>query len=287
MQIDHFNQHSSGFGISPEAFMARSSGPFRPSITFNADSGAGDGGDSSGGSDPTPESGEDTSGLKNALAAERKRANDAEKQYKQLQQSLEGIDPAAAKQAMESVKKFQEQQEAWNQKETELTNKLSDDFNRKLSATSKEAENWKGQYQDLLMRTLAQQAYESAGGRGGGSDDGITFFDAFFNNVRGQLRLGEKGQLEVVDGNGARIFSKKNTAEPMSANEFFSSQSNHAVYSHYFRADNNSKGGGMQPGAGNYKQAGVRYIDRSNIAALSEPGVLEAIAKGDGSVIVR
>jgi len=273
--------------MAPEAFVGKS-GLFRPAIAFESDNGAGG---NSGGTDPSPSgdnSGEDLTGLKNALAAERKRASEAEKQFKQLQSSFDGIDPTAAKQAMENYKKLQEQQEAWNQKETELTNQLNEGFNRKLQTASQETETWKGKYNDLLTRTLAQQAYEAAGGRAGGSEDGITYFDAFFNNIKGQLKLNDKGQLEVIDGTGARIFSKKNTSDPMGANEFFAGYSTHPVFSHLFAAQGNSKGGGMQPGTGSYKGNGnVTVIDRNDIEALSRPGVLEAIAKGDGSVIVR
>lgn len=277
-----------GFGMSPEALLATPNRLFRPAIAFNADDGTGgEGGTQPPPENPNPGNGEDVSGLKNALAAERKRAAEAEKQFKQLQQSFDGIDPTAAKQALDNYKKLQQQQEAWNQKETELSTRLNEEFDRKLKSASQETEGWKGRYNDLLTRTLAQQAYEAAGGRIGG-DDSISFFDAFYNNVKGQLRLNEKGQLEVVDGTGARIFSKKNTNDPMQANEFFASHSEHPVFSHYFQAANSSKGGGMQPGAGNYRGNGsVRVIDRGDSVALSEPGVLEAIAKGDGSVIVR
>lgn len=232
--------------------------------------------------------GEDVTGLKNALSAERKRASESEKQLKQLQLAYEGVDPAVAKQAQDRLKQLQQQQEEWNQRETQLKNTLTEDFNRRHSEAQKTAQGWQEKYEGLLKRTLAEQAYQSAGGRSGGADDGMTFFDSFFNNVSASLRLNEKGQLEVVDGTGARIFSKKNTSEPMNPMEFFNGFTQHPVFGYCFAAQGNSRGGGMQPGSSNVARNGsVRVIDRSDLSALSEPGVIEALAKGDGSVVLR
>ena len=265
---------------------------FRPQqdLAPNAE-GGGEGG--SGAPAATPpaaenQTGEDLTGLKNALAAERKRASQLDTEYKQYKAAFEGIDPEVAKQAATKLAQLQANQEEWNQKETALKTSLQEEFNRQITKEKETAKTWQEKHDGLLTRTLAQQAYEAAGGQSGGSDDGTTFFDAFFNNVKGGLRLNEKGQVEVVDGTGARRFSAKNSAEPRSAAEFFAGYSSHPVYSHFFAPQKNSKGGGMQPGAGTQKHNGtVRVIDRHDTSSLSDPGVIEALAKGDGSVIIR
>jgi hypothetical protein len=250
-----------------------------------------EGGGEGGGVPPTTPpapAGEDVSGLKSALAKERQLKTQFESQFKALQASFEGIDPVAAKQALDNYQKLTAQQEEWNQKETTLKTTLTEDFNRRFQAESSKVKEWETKHNDLLSRTLAQQAFEAAGGRAGGSEDGVTFFDSLYNNYRNSFRLNEKGQMEVVDSTGARLYSAKNTSEPMSPAEFFAGKVDHPVFSYCFAATQDSKGGGMRPGAGKTPANGmVRVIARNDVNALSEPGVIEALAAGDPSIVVR
>lgn len=296
---------TSGYGMFPGNFTGR----FAPITVFESDNGTGSSsggtatsgdagsssdsgstatsGDAGSGSDSGGD--EDVTGLKNALSSERKLKADLERQLKQIQAAYGEISPDAARQAQQRLAQLNAQQEEWNQKETQLTNRLNDEWNRKLQTETQKGKEWQGKYQELKKLILAEAAYQSAGGRAGGSEsDGMTFFQAFYNNVGVHLRLNEKEELEVVDATGARLYSKKKDSELMSPAEFFAGYATHPVFSTLFAAQNNSRGSGMNPGAGNRAFSGqVRVIDRNDIQALSEPGVIEALAKGDGSVIIR
>lgn len=229
---------------------------------------------------------EDLTGLKNALASQRSLAEAKDKELKQFKQAFEGIDPAVAKQAMERLEQIKNQQETWNQEKTKLTATLTEDHNRKLSAEKEVSRQWQTKHDSLLTNILAQKAYEAAGGLMGGSDNG-TYFDAFFAAKGAALKLNEQSnKLEVIDASGAKIFSAKNNGEPMEASEYFASFATDPVFAHYFTPAKNSRGGGMPPGSGNNGKSGItKIIDRSDMDALSAPGAIEAMAKGE--VVIR
>lgn len=190
-----------------------------------------------------PEPSEDLSGLKSALQKERDRANQTDKQLKQIQEMFKGIDPEKYKQ----LQVLQAQAEEWNQKEAQMRQTLDQEWAGKLQAEQKKTQEAEQRYQNLLLRTQAEKAYQVTGGRSGGGDDNVTFFEAFFKNVDRSLKLNDKGELEVIDGNGVRLFSKKDATKPMSAAEYFSGLLTHPVLGHYFAPQQPGKGGGMQP----------------------------------------
>lgn len=187
--------------------------------------------------------GEDLTGLKSALSKERDRASTFERQLKQLQESVKGIDPEKYKQ----FEQLQEQAEKWNQKEVEIRNGVEQEWTLKVQSEQKKVADLVAELQGLKLRTQAEKAYQSANGRSGGGEDGTTFFDAFYTNIQRSLKLSDKGELEVIDGNGVRLFSKKDATKPMSPAEYFSGLITHPVYGTYFLPQQPGKGGGAQP----------------------------------------
>lgn len=186
---------------------------------------------------------EDLTGLKSALSKERDRASQFEKQLKQLQESVKGIDPEKYKQ----FEQLQEQAEKWNQKEVEIRNGVEQEWTVKVQAEQQKVKDLMAELQGLKLRTQAEKAYQSANGRSGGGEDGTTFFDAFYTNIQRSLKLNDKGELEVIDGNGVRLFSKKDATKPMSPAEYFGGLITHPVYGTYFMPQQPGKGGGAQP----------------------------------------
>jgi hypothetical protein len=220
-----------------------------------------DGGDGSGGGagdDPPPAAGsggEDVTGLKNALEAERKARAAMERQFKQLQESIKGIDPNKYKE----LENLQQQAEQWNQKEAELRTSLETDWTAKVKAEQAIASDFKQKYLNLSLRTEAERAFLAAKGRSGAGEDGITFFDALLGMVEKNLRLNDKGQVEVVDHNGARRFSAKDSTKPMTPHEYFESLVKHPVLGHCFERQSDGRGGGSSASNG----AGISGVDLS------------------------
>lgn len=249
-------------------FLVRRFGKFRPCIALAPnDAGGGESGGSGGGGNPPPagggegggSGGEDTAGLKTALESERKRNKDLEKQFKQLQETIKGIDPEKYKQ----LEALQIQAEEWNQKEATLRTNLETTYTAQVKAESDRATAAETRYKALLARTQAESAFALSNGRSGGGEDGTTFFDSFYGNVAKHLQLNDKGVLEVVDNNGTRMFSKKDPSKPMSPAEFFSTLTSHPVYGHFFAPPNQSKGSGMNPNANrNFTQVDTSKMSR-------------------------
>lgn len=243
----------------------------------DGDAGAGGGtggtGDSSGGdgSGGTGGTGEDVTGLKNALTNERKRAGDLEKQFKQLQESVKGIDPEKYKQ----FEALQAEAEKWNQKEVEIRQGLETEWTKKVEAEQTKAKGFESMYLNLLKRTEAEKAYQVVKGRTGAGEDGITFFDSFLAVAGNSLRLNDKGQLEVIDANGTRKFSAKDATKPMTAAEYFETLTKHPVLGHYFERQNDARGGGMQQSHnfGNLSQQDLSKLPRAErLAAARRAG---------------
>lgn len=254
-QVSNQVQVVSGYGLFPENFQVASR-LFRPAIAFESDNGAGSGGST--GSGGTGEV-EDLTGLKSALENERKRSKELDRQFKQLQETVKDIDPNKYKELLS----LQAQSEEWNQKEASLRTELETSYTQQLQAERQKVQQSDSRYQDLLKRTLAEKAFQAANGRSGGGEDGTTFFDAFYSNINAGLKLNDKGQIEVVDGTGARLFSKKDASKPMEPIEYFSSLTKHPVFGGYFAPNENARGGGMPPGSGS------RHISTDDASKLS------------------
>lgn len=240
-----FNNQSSGYGMFPEAAQFRL---FRNPICFQEDNGAG----SNQTTPPTtpPEPGkppEDVSGLKSALDKERSRAEAMERQFKQLQESVKGIDPEKYKQ----FEALQASAEEWNKKEAAIRQESEAERTRQVQAEQAKAQAFETKYNSLLQRTAIEKAYQAANGRPGGSED-MTFFEMFYATVSNRFKLNDKGEVEVLDTNGVRLFSKKDASKPMSPVEFFADLQTHAVYGNYFMAKNNPRGGAMPPNANGF-----------------------------------
>jgi hypothetical protein len=194
---------------------------------------------------PAPETRqpEDVSGLKTALDSERKRAKELERQFKAMQESIKDIDPEKYK----KLEQLQTQAEEWNKREIDLRNQLEQDYNSRVQGEQTKYQELQVRYSDLQLRTAAEKAYQMAGGRSGAGEDGTSFFEAYYSNVRGRLQLTDKGAVEVIDGNGVRQYSKKDATKLMTPDEYFGLHLTHPVYGNFFERQQPGKGGGMSP----------------------------------------
>lgn len=192
---------------------------------------------------PETRSPEDVSGLKSALEAERKRGKEQERRIKQFEESIKDIDPEKYK----KLEQLQTQAEEWNKKEIDLRNQLEQDYNVRVQGEQTKYQELQGRYGELQLRTAAEKAYQMAGGRSGAGEDGTSFFEAYYSNVRGRLQLTDKGGVEVIDNNGVRQYSKKDATKLMSPDEYFGSHLAHPVYGNFFERQQPGKGGGMSP----------------------------------------
>ena len=228
---------------------------FAPTIVFEEDNGAG------GGLPPEPAAAkpdEDVSGLKSALAKERDRAKDFEKKFAQLQESFKGVDPEKYKQ----FETLQQQAEEANQREAQLRQNLESEYTGQIKQEQSKAQEWQQKFVALQKRTHVEKFFQATDGRMEAGEDGISFFDSIQTHADRHLRLSEKGELEVLDNNGVRRFSKKDASKPMSAIEYMEELKTHPVLGHCFKPMNNAKGGGMQPSA-NSRMGGM---DTSNMS---------------------
>lgn len=204
---------------------------------------------------PKAESGgdEDTAALKKALKAERDRAKQFEQQIASLQKAFEGVDPqkykelqAAQQAALQEAEKAQQAIAAARAEvESEYTAKLQKEQKR-IAEQEQQNKALQANLQNLLKRTQAEKAFTLANGRNGGGDDGITFFDTFYQAVSGLLQLDESGALCIAGPDGKPV---EKDGKKLSVKDYFESLSAHTVYGHYFEPKGDNKGTGMPPGS--------------------------------------
>lgn len=237
--------------------------------------------------EPAPSTDEDTAALKKALKAERDRAKQFEQQLTTLQKTFENIDPqkykelqAAQQAALAEAEKAQQAIAAARAEvEADYTAKLQKE-QQKIAQEQAKVNQLQSTLQNLVKRNNAEKAFALANGRNGGGEDGITFFDTFYQAVSGLLQLDENNNLFVAGPDGKPL-QKDN--KPLSVKEYFESLSSHPVYGHYFEPRNDNKGTGMPPNGA--QRAPNGKVDFSQI---KDPVArLEAVrsAKAQGLVV--
>lgn len=276
MKFEKFNSVS-GYGMFPETLMGRK---FAPAIAFNPDDGTGAGGavatpPEAGAGGATPPAGgtnpEDVTGLKNALDAERKLGKDLQRQLREIQDQFKDIDPTKYAQ----LQKLQQQTEELNQREAKFRAEVEQEWTSKVQAEQRKTSELQTRLNDLIMRTEAEKAYQASNGRSGAGEDGLSFFDLFYGSVSRSFQLNDKGQIEVIDGTGARLYSKKDPTKLMSPAEYFSTLVAHPVFGNFFERQQPGRGGGMNPNGGNLRNAqDLSHLSRADrlTALRSRPG---------------
>ena len=182
---------------------------------------------------------------KKEIDKERKLRGDTERALKQLQEQVKGIDPAKYKE----LEALQVQAEQRNQHEAEMRLNWETEWTAKVQVEQKGKHEAESKFQNLQKSTLAEKAYQSAKGRSGG-EGGLTHFDVVMGVVGDRFRLNDKNHLEVVDENGTRLFSAKDSTKLMSVTEFFETLHKHPILSPHFSANEAAKGSGMRRDSG-------------------------------------
>lgn len=198
---------------------------------------------------------EDVRGLKSALEAQKEQA----RKYRELAQQYEGLDPAAARAALQKLHEYEDKQLLDAGKVEELlakrTERMRADFEAAQKALQQQTEKLQGENKTLgdklaevLIDSGLTQAAQKAGVRQTALPDVI---------LRGRLvwKLQEGKPLPVRD-DGSLLYGKK-PPEPMSMDEWMASLASDAP--HLFEP---SRGAGTPQGSGPVVRAGVLVMSR-------------------------
>lgn len=203
---------------------------------------------------------EDVGGLKTALSAERTKAE----QLGAASKMFEGLDPAAAREALKKVgdmAKWTPEEKVREQIEAQ-TRQLSEKHGRELESANGKAKTYRGQVEKLMVENKALEAL----GKHAKSPQ------LLLPHVLGNVRVveDEKGTLRavVVDARGnPRITNKTGSTDEMSIEELVESMKADPVYAPAFNPTP-AAGTGSGPNGGG-GSGGAKTVSRSDPEAVS------------------
>lgn len=183
-----------------------------------------------------------------ALAKEREARKAAERRLQAIEQQLQGLDP-------EQLRGIKEAQEREERLRAEMDQRIKDaaeaakaEALAQVKVKDQKLAEALAEKSELYRRQALANAFQVAGGRSGGADDGTTYFDALMGAVGSRFKVGESGDVVVVNANGEAILT--DNGDPIAPAAYLEQLKTHPVYGHFFAPTSNGHGGGMR-GSGN------------------------------------
>ena len=117
---------------------------------------------------------------------------------------------------------------------------------------------------ELYRKQALANAFQAAGGRSGGADDGTTYLDALMAVVGPRFKVTDAGDVVVINANGEPMLTEN--GDPLTPVAYLEQLKSQSVYGHFFAPTNNGHGGGMR-GSGNLTTGslqGMSTLDKIN-----------------------
>ena len=187
-------------------------------------------------------------GGKAALAEEREARKQAERKLKALEAQLEGLDPEKLKGIKDSLDREDRLRADLDQRVKAAAEAAKAEALQQVKVKDQKLSEVLAEKSQLFKNQALANAFQIAGGRTGGSQDGETYFDALMGAVGGRFRVDEAGALVVIDKKGEPLLSEE--GDPVAPAQYLESLKSHPVYGHFFAPISAGHGGGMK-GSGN------------------------------------
>jgi len=117
---------------------------------------------------------------------------------------------------------------------------------------------------ELYRKQALANAFQAAGGRSGGAEDGTTYFDALMGAVGSRFKVSEAGDVVVINANGEPMLT--DNGDQLTPVAYLEQLKSHPVYGHFFAPTSSGHGGGMR-GSGNLTTGslhGMSTLDKIN-----------------------
>lgn len=183
-----------------------------------------------------------------ALEKEREARKAAERRLKAIEQQLQGLDP-------EQLRGIKEAQEREERLRAEMDQRIKDaaeaakaEALQQVKIKDQKLAEALAEKSELYRRQALANAFQVAGGRSGGADDGTTYFDALMGAVGSRFKVSEAGDVVVINANGEAMLT--DNGDPLTPAAYLEQLKSHPVYGHFFAPTSNGHGGGMR-GSGN------------------------------------
>ena len=192
-----------------------------------------------------------------ALEAEREARKSAERRLKAIEQQLQGLDPDQLRNIKEAQEREERLRSEMDQRIKEAAEAAKAELMQQVKIKDQKLSEALAEKSDLYRRQALANAFQVAGGRSGGAEDGTTYFDALMGAVGSRFKVSDAGDVIVINPNGETMLS--DSGDPISPAVYLDGLKSHPVYGHFFAPVSNGHGGGMR-GSGNLTSGSVQGL---------------------------
>lgn len=195
---------------------------------------------------PSPEP-LNTAGLE-ALEREREARKAAEWRLKTIERQLQALDPDQQRGIKEAQEREERLRAQMDQRIKEAAEAAKAEALQQVKIKDQKLAEALAEKSELFRKQALANAFQVAGGRSGGADDGTTYFDALMGAVGSRFRVSEAGDVVVINANGEPMLT--DNGDQLTPAAYLEQLKSHPVYGHFFAPTSSGHGGGMR-GSGN------------------------------------
>lgn len=183
-----------------------------------------------------------------ALQEEREARKAAERRLKAIEQQLQGLDPDQLRNIKEAQEREERLRTEMDQRIKEAAELAKAEALQQVKIKDQKLAEALAEKSELYRKQALANAFQAAGGRTGGAEDGTTYFDALMGAVGSRFKVADSGDVVVLNANGEPMLN--DNGDLISPNAYLEGLKSHPVYGHFFAPTSNGHGGGMR-GSGN------------------------------------
>ena len=183
-----------------------------------------------------------------ALQEEREARKAAERRLKAIEQQLQGLDPDQLRNIKEAQEREERLRTEMDQRIKEAAELAKAEALQQVKIKDQKLAEALAEKSELYRKQALANAFQAAGGRTGGAEDGTTYFDALMGAVGSRFKVTEAGDVVVMNVNGEPMLN--DNGDLITPNAYLEGLKSHPVYGVFFAPTSNGHGGGMR-GSGN------------------------------------
>jgi hypothetical protein len=183
-----------------------------------------------------------------ALEKEREARRAAERRLKALEQQLQGLEPDQLRGIKEAQEREERLRAEMDQRIKEAAEAAKAEAIQQVKIKDQKLNEVLAEKTELYRKQALANAFQAAGGRTGGTEDGTTYFDALMGAVSDRFAISDSGDVQVLNAKGEAMLT--DNGDPLTPVAYLEQLKTHPVYGHFFAPTSNGHGGGMR-GSGN------------------------------------
>lgn len=172
----------------------------------------------------------------------------AERRLEAIEKQLQGLDPDQLRGIKEAQEREERLRSEMDQRIKEAAEAAKAEAYAQVKVKDQKLAEALAEKSELYRQQALANAFQVAGGRSGGADDGTTYFNALMGAVGSRFKVNDSGDVVVINVNGEPMLN--DNGDTLTPTAYLEQLKTHPVYGHFFAPTSNGHGGGMR-GNGN------------------------------------